>query len=212
MFFLMTYILIGKYYPKITTQFVIGCVCYILSFFIINDMIESETSDKYKGHIISLIAIDAGFLLYRYKYEKKTPVVISDINNINDINHDSIQNNVPIVIKPRNDNKTTSIRDTTLSSEINDFRITHDSIFSETNELFSTSDFANDSELNDNDKLDDKNKLNLVQSNESVNNNSINESINNESINNELINNKSINESELAIGSTNSISFSAITI
>ena len=71
MFFSITSILIGKYYPSLITQFIIGCSCYILSFFIIKDVISNDCLDEYKYYILSLIIVDISFLVYNVKYNLK---------------------------------------------------------------------------------------------------------------------------------------------
>ena len=137
MFFLITHIIIGKYYPSLFTQFIIGCSCYVLSFLILKDMISSETFDQYKYYAVSLVAVDTAFMVYKAQ---------SKSTSKHTINQDEI---IESDKKPENtstDLRTNSLPSVTLSSEINDYKITHDLSTSDENnyDLFSTSDEKSD--------------------------------------------------------------------
>ena len=122
MFFLGTYILIDKYYPNLLIQFIVGCVCYIFAFFIIKDMISEDFFEEYKCYIVSLITIDAIFMIYKIKSFKDN------------------QNKIYTLMNPLT--KQDNLQNDNLSSEINDYKITHESSGQETdneNHLFSTS-------------------------------------------------------------------------
>ena len=143
MFFLITNIAIGKYYSKFFTQFIIGCVCYILAFFILKDFIASGTYQKYKCHIFFLVAIDAAFLVYRSKSQN---VKTEDFKEDKLVAHTNEQEN------STTEGKSLSPSSINISEEINDFKIMHDiSISSDNYSLFSTSD-----DKNDNEKEEDK--------------------------------------------------------
>ena len=138
MFFLMTNLVVRKYYSRIVTQFIIGCTCYIVIFFIIKDLISENIYEKYKYYVLFLIIVDTMFLLYSIRtspikqintqpQEKFTVKTISE-NIISDTQNENTPN-------------------LTLSSEINDFKITHDITLSDTmnnTSLFSTSESDND--------------------------------------------------------------------
>jgi hypothetical protein len=133
MFFLITHVLIGKYYPSLVTQFLIGCTCYMLSFLIIKDTIfDSDNFDQYKYYVLTLAAIDVTFIFCKTKSH---------------VNAEKLSNKhvepKPKIIKKENDPKTNNMYTVTLTSEINDFRIIHDSSLSDSNvkkSMFSTSD------------------------------------------------------------------------
>lgn len=137
MFFLITHILIGKYYPSLFTQFIIGCTFYVLSILIIKDIFSGNCYEEYKYQALFLVAIDASFLLYKAKttiHSKKTnksPQFTEKETSIEQLSTDL---------------KSGSIQSVTLSSEINDFKITHSiSLESEEkNSMFSTSDGKSD--------------------------------------------------------------------
>lgn len=138
MFFLTTHILIGKYYPNLLTQFIIGCTFYIVSFFIIKDVISDDCFDQYKYYIISLISADALFMLYKIKSYR---------DNQKHNKSESFANHA----KPNNstatDTKTTGIHSATLTSEMYDIKITHDLSTQDPNNennIFSTSDEKSD--------------------------------------------------------------------
>ncbi|XWV26061.1 hypothetical protein QJ857_gp1019 [Tupanvirus soda lake] len=134
MFFLITHILIGKYYPSLITQFIIGCTCYILSFLIIKDIISAQCFEQYKYYALSLIAVDTSFIIYKAKCSMNETKEVQPFQTI------EIEN------KPENttsDIRTGSLQSITLSSELNDFKITHDLSLSEPDNedsMFSTSD------------------------------------------------------------------------
>lgn len=134
MFFLITNITIGKYYPNLFTQLVLGCICYIISFLFLKDFISCETYDKYKYYALCLIIIDSSYLFYKSKTKEKI------INNNN--------RNVPTV-KSEPETNTASDKSfdlySTTSSEVNDFKINHDlSTSSDNLDMFSTSDEKDD--------------------------------------------------------------------
>ncbi len=134
MFFLITNIVIGKYYPSLVTQLIIGCACYALSFFIIKDVMDSESFNEYKYYILSLIAADIIFITYKAKKCINTKTTNQTFSNI------SKENKIDTTTSEL---KTGSMHSVTLSSEINDFRISHDLSVSDPNDensMFSTSD------------------------------------------------------------------------
>ena len=168
MFFLITHVLMNKYYPSLITQFIIGCTFYILTFFIIKDIIDADSIEQYKYYALSLIAIDASFIIYKAKCQPDStkPIqpqqIIEPKNKIENISTDL---------------KTGTLQSVSLSSEINDYRITHDLSLSESgndNSMFSTSDEKiNDNKINDNKINDNKINDNKINDNK-INNNKIN--------------------------------------
>lgn len=112
----MTHIFIGKHYPNIVTQFIIGCICYIVSFLIIRDIISIETYEQYKYYGLSLISIDTAYLVYVGKTENKKieiPTIQQQKPTI-----DLTQKNTDIT-----STKSNGISTITLSSEINDYKV-----------------------------------------------------------------------------------------
>lgn len=162
MFFLITHILIGKYYSNIFTQFIIGCVLYVVSALIIHDIVSEKTYQQYKYYALFLIAADTTFIIYKAKTSPKTKEKekikdgilenssdlknstnsenIKNIENMENIANDStnVENPKKLIASGRNENMQTL----TLSSEIDDFKIVHDLSLSESdnkNSIFSTS-------------------------------------------------------------------------
>lgn len=126
MFFLITHASIGKYYPKILTQIIVACICYILLFLILTDIIDGHINGYY---LIPLILIDIGFLYYYTQHKKKTTRIVVSKQNVQYQPDQSVM-----------DVKSNSIHSNTLSSEINNFKIIHDNNTSENNEnMFSES-------------------------------------------------------------------------
>lgn len=134
MFFLLTNISIGKYYPDIMTQFILGVVCYAIVFFILKDFITVKNYEAYKYYLGTAIIIDTTFLLYQYKYNSiKT---IGDQNPIQSISIDAsntqkdpIQEEIIVpLINKENINKSAIVTelDVSFSSDINDYKISHD--------------------------------------------------------------------------------------
>lgn len=68
MLFLIINLTIGRYYPHIVTQFIIGCVMYIFLLYILSDYISDRIYEKYKYHALLLLTFDVGFLIYKAKY------------------------------------------------------------------------------------------------------------------------------------------------
>ena len=94
MFFLMVHFVIDKYYPQIFTQFIIGIVCYIITFLILSEFTSYNTYLEYKYHLCSLVGIDLAYLIYVAKFQKKyqsTSVMESLIESATKISSDSPQ-------------------------------------------------------------------------------------------------------------------------
>lgn len=117
MFFLIAHIFIGKYYPNVITQFIIGCICYVISFLIVRDIISIETYEQYKYYGLAMISIDTAYLVYTGKSQNSKKTVKS-----------IIEHKIPIVNTTQNtidvtSTKSNSAPTVTLSSEINDYRV-----------------------------------------------------------------------------------------
>jgi hypothetical protein len=134
MFFLITNTVIGKYYPNLVTQLILGFTCYMLSFLIIKDVIGTQCFNEYKYYILLLAVADVIFIVYKAKN-------CMDNNGTKQSYHNILGEN-----KSNNttsESRTGGMHSVTLSSEINDFKITHDLSLSESNNensMFSTSD------------------------------------------------------------------------
>lgn len=81
MFFLVTYLLISKYYPNMITQLIIGCSCYILSFFVIRDFLSSGFFEHYKYYIMTIFAADVSFFALKYKKSTVEKFITDTENN-----------------------------------------------------------------------------------------------------------------------------------
>jgi len=68
MFFLITHLTFQKHRPKVFTKFIVGIVCYTLSFLILREIIEHDTYETYKYHIMSLLFIDVTYLCYASRH------------------------------------------------------------------------------------------------------------------------------------------------
>lgn len=132
MFFLITNIFIDKYYPSIITQFVIGCVFYILLFFIIKDIISVDYINNYKYYALILVIVDFIFIIYKAKTSYDNIQVSSTFIDINPVNAKSN-------ISSKGNSGTNT--NTVLSSDKDDFKIVHDLSLSSDfdNSMFSTS-------------------------------------------------------------------------
>ncbi len=58
MFFLMSHIIVNKYYPGISSQIIIGCICYILFFLIMSDLLSDDICEQYRYYIYTVAIID----------------------------------------------------------------------------------------------------------------------------------------------------------
>lgn len=129
MFFLITHLLVGKYYPNLSTQLIIGCLCYAIIFIMLRDIVTSDFYENYKYYIFLLICVDLVFLIYKTK-SKITPSGTSSSTKNNYIISSDNQNNSSTKIKKENNNdpiiQKSQLPDISLSSEINDFKTTHD--------------------------------------------------------------------------------------
>jgi hypothetical protein len=82
MFYLAVNMGIGEYYPSIFTQFVIGTICYIITFLISREIVSQGVYEEYYYHIFSLIVIDITYLMYRSKNSDRHVNEISEKQNI----------------------------------------------------------------------------------------------------------------------------------
>lgn len=158
MFFLITHILIGKYYPNLFTQFIIGCTFYVLTYLIIKDIIPNIYHNQYKNYAITLIIADASFMIFRAK--KK--IDSKKINKQEEFNENKEKEQITT------DLKTGSIHSITLSSEINDYKITHELSLSDSDikkSIFSTSDEKSDINKNNSSNLSNSSSSNLDTTN-----------------------------------------------
>lgn len=83
MFFLLTHIFIGKHYPKLLTQFIVGCILYIISITLLLDITNKVLYDNYKYYIYGLICIDTIYFIYVNKNtnknnEQNTETILSE--------------------------------------------------------------------------------------------------------------------------------------
>ena len=135
MFFLITNITIGKRFPRITTQFIIGCILYAISFFIIANIMKGDLFEQYKYYIFALVIIDALFLVYLAKVSNP---VNDKVKETNDKDDGTTDNNTTDTANVSHSN---SLYSPTTISETNDIKVTHDisSSGSDKYEIFSTS-------------------------------------------------------------------------
>ena len=119
MFFLITNISIGKYYPNIVTQFIFGIVCYSVVLFILKDFISVEIYEEYKYYAGIAIIVDTTFLLYQYKYNSIKTVADNNSNKI-----------IPYEINQQSTIKSavTTELDVSFGSDfdVDDYKIAHD--------------------------------------------------------------------------------------
>ena len=120
MFFLITHILINKHHPNLATQFIIGCTCYVVLFLIVQERFGWDRIEPYKYYILALIAIDVSFLVYQTKIEMRSRRQVEThimIEPVGRTDTDSMISRSPT---------TCSLHSSTLSSEIDDYKISHD--------------------------------------------------------------------------------------
>lgn len=137
MFFLITHIITSKYYPSLLTQFIIGCSFYTVSFFILKDILTPEMINKYKYYVISLFAIDISYIYLKSKSGDNKIVSTKQYYYTDPIN--MTENNSTDFITIDN------LNSSTLTSEINDYKVKHDLSLTETGDsIFALSDEHHD--------------------------------------------------------------------
>lgn len=134
MFFFITNNAVGQYYPNLLLQFLIASVLYIISFLVIKDM--SDEIDRYKYYILLIIILDV-FLVYLIIRNKK-------------YQKDKLkeQETEPNIIEsfPSIEPSTGNLYSISLTSEMNDFRISHQLTLDSDNTIFSSSEQPKDKE------------------------------------------------------------------
>lgn len=68
MYFMATNVLASKYYSSTLIQFLIGIICYFITFFVIRDIFTNNYGDEYKYSILIFLIIDTTFIIYKTKY------------------------------------------------------------------------------------------------------------------------------------------------
>jgi len=150
--------IIGKYYPKFFTQFIIGCSCYVITFIILKDFISKRTYEKYKYYILSLIAVDISYLIYQAKTSGAKEKNTQQNKNITDAKTpEQSTTDAASSALTGNQAHTGSAQSVTLSSEVNDFRVTHDLSSSDNNySLFSSENEKSENEKSENEKSENE--------------------------------------------------------
>lgn len=124
MFFLISHMLVGQYYPRFLTQIIIGCSFYVLSYLIIKGVFSNTSIDHLKYYALSIAAIDATFIIFKSRNKTPPEPIGQEYNSAECIENPNIY-------------------DSTMASEMNDFKVTHDFTFDnsdDSNSMFSTSD------------------------------------------------------------------------
>lgn len=120
MFFLLTHTSINKYYPNPLIQIIVGCILYLITFFIIKDVFDAKSSfySKYKYYLLILITLDIVYIIYITKQ-------IMDANQVDKNTFDKSLINKNRAVST--ENRSTTYSDLTLNtSELDDFKIIHD--------------------------------------------------------------------------------------
>ncbi|AYV85073.1 MAG: putative ORFan [Satyrvirus sp.] len=131
MFFSAIHITVGKYYPNLFMQIIFGSICYVIFFFIIKSICPDVNYEKYKYCILFVIIFDIILLVYltRFRTNSKNSEEKIDVKNELGAGADKVLNPNSL-----------SLNSTSLSSEANDFKVTHDPSSSDENySIFSTS-------------------------------------------------------------------------
>lgn len=126
MFFLITHATFDKFYPSKFTQFVIGIIFYFVSFMILREIIDGDIYEEYKFHLVSLLIIDASYLVYLHNFSNKNTNDKSDITTVQ--THDN-SSTISMFLKDNTDvkkNDGSLDDDMYILSEMNDFRVIHD--------------------------------------------------------------------------------------
>lgn len=152
MIFLFTNLFIGKYYQNIYTQLVIAFVCYLLIFIIARDILSVCTYQSYRYYIYILVIFDISFIIYKIKKLMSNKYVP---NNKDKITLSSEQSETIDLKSGSFENfSEKSLSDISLSSESNDYKISHDTNSFELDGLFSSS--SDDKENSDKKNLSEK--------------------------------------------------------
>lgn len=113
----MSYIFVSKYYPNIISQIIVALTCYILLYLIFIDP-NGKCFNKYKYYLVIILMLEAFFIVMRL-IKINQPNKIGASLHVEHMQNDSDkQKNIP--------NTSLDIHSTTLSSEINDYKIIHD--------------------------------------------------------------------------------------
>lgn len=124
MFFLITNLTVGEYYPKFFTQFIVGCVLYVIVLFMLNDMVSDDLYDEYKYYIGALIVIDLAYLIYKAKFCEVETEKEKESRKKSRASGDFNSETTELMTDTENGS--------IFSSDVNDYKITHDISSSET--------------------------------------------------------------------------------
>lgn len=130
MFFFITHLVIDKYYPNPFTQFIVGCIFYTVILMIAGELINDSIYDKYKYQTFGLIIIDVMFLINQKQTLSKDNMKTYEVPL-------AVKTGVQTEVQTTSDK--TSIDSISLSSEMNDYKMTHSlSDANDSDDLFST--------------------------------------------------------------------------
>lgn len=149
MFFLITHILIGKYYPNLFAQFIIGCSFFIIAFLVIKDIFSGYNFSQYKYYILALVIVDILFVIYLTKTKMTSKKIVKNSDALDFIKKTE---------NTSSDVRTGAIQSISLSSELNDYKVSHN--LSSSDDKNSLSIFSNSDEKSDGNsdkKSDEKN-------------------------------------------------------
>jgi hypothetical protein len=157
MFFLITHATFNKFYPNKFTQFVIGIIFYFVAFMILREIIDGDLYEEYKFHLVSLLIIDASYLIYLHHFSNRDANDKSDIINtqtpVNPSTTSMFSKNDTDV--KNNNNASPSYDDIYILSEMNDFKVMHDVSDTEHDDVFGSDDMQKN---NNCDSLNTKSK------------------------------------------------------
>lgn len=117
MFFFITHILVNNVCSNFVTHFIIGCTCYIVLFALINRCSEWKFLRTYRYFFLVLFTIDLWFIATHIKNK------FASNKNI----HHKVETDIPVRSSTIDTEQfSISLHSSTLSSEINDYHITHE--------------------------------------------------------------------------------------
>lgn len=119
MFFYAIHNLLGKHFQKAVTQFVIGCIAYVLFTLLIVKTVGTSFLEEYTYLIMIIIILDSMYIAYIINTEHS-------MNNKRKHIYHKVSMEKTLNNKSNEIFSNKSIHNQTLTSEINDFKITHE--------------------------------------------------------------------------------------
>lgn len=123
MFFLLLHTFFSEIYPQIFTIFILGSVLYVLFFIGTLIILSPDTNNACKKYATVIVMIDIVYLIYQQKYISQYQKNNTEDNSLKIDSKCVILNPISSILEDTLSN----MFEPTIDSELNDFKVEHES-------------------------------------------------------------------------------------